>query len=56
MKNLIIGVDLATKEIQVCVYANKKVHSNQEMTPSQFSEYLAKLSPSLFKRDTHEIF
>lgn len=47
MKNLIIGVDLATKEIQVCVYANKKVHSNREMTPSQFSDYLANLSPSL---------
>lgn len=47
MKNLIIGVDLAAKVIQVCVYADKKVQSNREMTPKQFSAYLSNLSPSL---------
>lgn len=47
MKNLIVGVDLAAKVIQVCVYADKKVQSNREMTPKQFSAYLSNLSPSL---------
>lgn len=47
MKTTIIGVDLATKAIQVCVYTNKKVRSNKELTPQQFSEYLIQQSPSL---------
>ena len=46
MKNNIIGVDLALKVIQVCVYTNKKVQSNTEMTPEQFSAYLSTLTPS----------
>lgn len=46
MKNVIIGVDLATKAIQVCIYSNKKVRSNIEMTPKQFAHYLSNLSPS----------
>ena len=46
MKNTIIGVDLALKAIQVCVYANNKVQSNTEMTPKQFSAYLSTFLPS----------
>jgi hypothetical protein len=33
MKNTIVGVDLAKNAIQVCVFTNKKVRSNTEMTP-----------------------
>jgi transposase len=44
--NNIIGVDLALKAIQVCVYTNNKVQSNSEMTPKQFSVYLSTLTPS----------
>ncbi len=45
VKNTIVGVDLAKKVIQVCVYTNKKVHSNTEMTPSEFTVWLAKSNP-----------
>mgnify|MGYP000220176127 FL=1 len=31
-----VGVDLAKDVIQVCIYRNKKVQSNIEMTPSEF--------------------
>jgi transposase len=41
MKNTIVGVDLAKDVIQVCVFANKKVRSNIEMTPSEFIDFLA---------------
>ena len=41
MLSTIIGVDLAKKVFQICVYANKKVRSNTEMTPSQFTSWLA---------------
>ncbi|MFT5719472.1 MAG: transposase [Oleiphilaceae bacterium] len=41
MKNTIVGVDLAKDVIQVCVFTNKKVCSNTEMTPSEFIEFLA---------------
>jgi transposase len=41
MMKTIAGVDLAKKVIQVCVYANKKVHSNTEMTPNEFTCWLA---------------
>ena len=41
MKNTIVGVDLAKDVIQVCVFTNKKVRSNTEMTPSEFIEFLA---------------
>ncbi|MCU4677714.1 IS110 family transposase [Catenovulum sp. 2E275] len=47
MHNTVIGVDLATKAIQVCVYINKKVRSNIELTPQQFTEFLVQQSPSL---------
>ena len=40
MKNTIVGVDLAKDVIQVCVYANKKVQSNVEMTHHEFLEWL----------------
>ena len=46
MTNNIIGVDLALKVIQVCVYTNKKVQSNTEMTPEQFSAYISTLATS----------
>ncbi|ALQ07998.1 hypothetical protein D172_007950 [Pseudoalteromonas sp. Bsw20308] len=46
MNKLRIGVNLAHKLIQVCSSANNKVHSNNEMTLQQFSEYLISLSPS----------
>lgn len=36
-----VGVDLAKKVIQVCVYKHKKVLSNTEMTPEQFTLWLA---------------
>lgn len=47
MNTTIIGVDLATKAIQVCVYARSKVQSNKELTPQQFSEFLRQQSPSI---------
>ena len=31
-----VGVDLAKKVIQVCIYKDKKVLSNVEMTPDEF--------------------
>ncbi|CAH1530258.1 transposase [Vibrio owensii] len=46
MKKTIISVDLALKAIQVCKYSNNTVHSNIEMTPSQFASFLANLSSS----------
>ena len=45
MKNTIVGVDLAKRVIQVCVYTNKKVRSNTEMTLSQFTHWLANSKP-----------
>ncbi|MBO1256334.1 IS110 family transposase [Alteromonas sp. 5E99-2] len=46
MKKRIIGVDLALNSIQVCKYTNNKVHSNSEMTPSKFTDFLANLTAS----------
>ncbi len=46
MSTTIIGVDLATKAIQVCVYLNSKVLSNKEQTPQQFSDFLRQQTPS----------
>jgi transposase len=43
----IVGVDLAKKAIQVCVYLNKKVLSNMEMTPDQFIDWLANAKPAI---------
>ena len=45
MNNTIFGVDLAKELIQVCVYTNKKVHSNQEMTLTQFALWLLNAKP-----------
>ena len=40
MHTTITGVDLAKKEIQVCVCKHNKVLSNQAMTPTQFASWL----------------
>ncbi len=40
MKNTIIGVDLAKEVIQVCMYTNKSVHSNKEVTQNNFLLWL----------------
>jgi len=40
MKNTTVGVDLAKNVIQVCVYKNKKVRSNTELTHHEFLEWL----------------
>ncbi|MBM7073796.1 IS110 family transposase, partial [Shewanella sp. 202IG2-18] len=45
MKSTIVGVDLAKRVIQVCIYTNKTVRSNKEMTPNEFTEFLAKSKP-----------
>ena len=45
MKSTIVGVDLAKRVIQVCIYANKTVRSNKEMTPNEFTEFLAQSKP-----------
>lgn len=46
MKNIVIGVDLAKNLIQVCIYTNKKVHSNVEMTHGEFLSWLFNFKPS----------
>ena len=46
MKNTTIGVDLAKEVIQVCIYINKRVHSNQEMTHNEFLLWLFKTKPT----------
>jgi len=40
-----VGVDLAKDVIQVCIYRNKKVQSNIEMTPSEFLCWLVNAKP-----------
>ncbi len=45
MHNTITGVDLAKDEIQVCSTRRGQVRSNQEMTPCQFSSWLAESKP-----------
>ncbi|MCP4269442.1 MAG: IS110 family transposase [Candidatus Brocadiaceae bacterium] len=40
-----VGVDLAKKVIQVCIYRNKKVQSNIEMTPDEFLSWLVNQKP-----------
>jgi len=42
-----VGVDLAKDVIQVCVYTNKKVHSNKEMTHHDFLAWLFKTKPTV---------
>ena len=46
MKNTIIGVDLAKDVIQVCIYTNKRVHSNKEMTHNEFLLWLFTTKPT----------
>lgn len=46
MNNTTVGVDLAKDVIQVCVFTNNKVLSNTEMTPSEFTAWLANLKPT----------
>lgn len=46
MKKSLIGVDLALKSIQVCIYTGNKVQSNSEMTPAQFKQFIATYTPS----------
>lgn len=46
MKNTIVGVDLAKEVIQVCIYTNKKVRSNVEMTHHEFLIWLFKAKPT----------
>lgn len=41
-----VGVDLAKEVIQVCIYRNKKVQSNIEMTPNEFLCWLFKNKPA----------
>ena len=36
MYRIKVGVYLAKEVIQVCIYRNKKVQSNIEMTPNEF--------------------
>lgn len=40
-----VGVDLAKRAIQVCVFKHKKVQSNTEMTPQEFALWLVNSSP-----------
>jgi transposase len=40
-----VGVDLAKEVIQVCIYRNKKVQSNVEMTPNEFLSWLVNAKP-----------
>ncbi|PMG50664.1 IS110 family transposase [Vibrio splendidus] len=46
MNKTIVGVDLAKKVIQVCIYTNRKVHSNTEMTPKAFTCWLVNSRPA----------
>lgn len=41
-----VGVDLAKEVIQVCIYRNKKVQSNIEMTPTEFLCWLINNKPA----------
>ena len=45
MKKTIAGIDLAKDVIQVCIYTNKKMRSNEEMTSSEFASWLANSKP-----------
>jgi transposase len=40
-----VGVDLAKKVIQVCIYRDKKVLSNEEMTQDEFLCWLINAKP-----------
>jgi transposase len=43
----VVGIDLAKEVIQVCIYTNNKVRSNIEMTPIQFTDWLAHSKPCI---------
>ena len=45
MYNMLTGVDLAKKEIQVCVAKSNKIVRNMPMTPTAFSNWLATQKP-----------
>ena len=45
MHNTKVGVDLAEKVIQVCVFRKKSVNSNKEMSPETFMDCLANSKP-----------
>ena len=45
MNNTIVGVDLAKEKIQVCIFTNKKVHSNFELTHRDFLLWLVTYKP-----------
>lgn len=45
MNYTIAGIDLAKDAIQVCIYKNQKVQTNEEMTPIQFSSWLTMSKP-----------
>jgi len=45
--NTITGVDLAKAEIQVCVCKHNQVQSNRDMTPNEFSIWLANSKPMM---------
>ncbi len=45
-KNTMVGVDLAKEVIQVCIYTNKKVQSNEEMTHHEFLAWLFEMKPT----------
>lgn len=47
MNNTITGVDLAKDEIQVCTCKRNKVQSNRDMTPTDFSSWLATSTPTM---------
>jgi transposase len=46
MYRIKIGVDLAKKVIQVCIYRDKKVFSNVEMTPDKFLCWVINAKPA----------
>lgn len=47
MHSTIIGVDLAKEVIQICVVKHRKMLSNTEMTPDEFSVWLATQRPAM---------
>jgi len=47
MQNTTVGVDLAKDVIQVCIYSNKKVYSNKEVTRNEFLAWLFKTKPTI---------
>ena len=47
MNKTTVGVDLAKNVIQVCIYRNKKVQSNTEMTSDEFLSWLVTSKPVL---------